>query len=85
MKATLIKDSLPKFNGSAALYKCDPPLDGNGFVVVSATVALYTGPETYIFPANQDGDITGWTELDGSYRGDLDHAQALSGAGYEVA
>lgn len=85
MQATLIKDNLPEFNGSAALYKLAPPLDGNEFVIVSAAEAPYTGPETYIFPASEDGQITDWCELDGSFRGGLDHAQALAGAGYQIA
>lgn len=85
MQATLIKDNLPKFNVSAALYKLAPPLDGNEFVIVSAAEVPYTGPETYIFPASEDGQITDWRELDGSFRGGLDHAEALAGAGYQIA
>ena len=53
-------------------------------VIVSAVVAMFSGPETYIFPANDKGEITDWGELDGSFKGDLDHAQALRNAGYEV-
>lgn len=85
MQATLIKDNLPEFNGSAALYKLDPPLDGNEFVIISAAEVPYTGPETYIFPASEDGQIAEWMELDGSFRGGLDHAEALAGAGYKIA
>jgi len=46
-----------------------------------------SGPETYIFPAKKSGDIfevADWGELNGSYRGGFDHAEALKGAGYEV-
>ena len=65
-------------------YRCTPPLDGHEYVVVSATITLY-GKETYIFAANSLGTITDWRELDGSFRGALDHEHALLNAGYEVA
>ena len=57
------------------------------YVIVSATVVPYSGPETYIFAAHKAGDIfevTDWMELDGSYRGELNHTKALSNAGYQV-
>lgn len=94
--ATLITSGLPDFTGDAALYKCDPPMeyerlvDGEytkdmaEYVVVSATTALFTGPETYIFPADANGNVINWLELDGSFRGALDHNEALQNAGYEV-
>jgi len=81
--ATLIKP-LTGFTGTAKLWKLSDPLDGNDFVVTSATVAPYTGAETYIFPTDSDGKVLSWGELDGSYRGGLDHEEALQGAGYEV-
>lgn len=71
------------------LYRLDPPATwGDDYttvhVVVSAVHAPYSGPETYVFPADPDGAILDWAELEGSYRGGLDHAEALQGAGYEV-
>ena len=81
--ATLIRDHLARFSGHAALYRLEPPLDGNELVAVSATSRF--GCETYIFPANDRGEVTDWGELDGSYRGGLDHAEALRRAGYEIA
>lgn len=77
--------------GEMRLYKLDPPMGGEyvdgpiEYVVVSATVAMMVGPETYIFPADAEGKITDWGELDGSFRGSLDHDRALANAGYEVA
>lgn len=85
--------------GDARLYELSEPVsyvadfddDGNdvlaetSFVAVSAANAVFSGPETYIFPADSDGEVLNWAELDGSYRGGLDHAQALQNAGYEVS
>jgi len=85
MKAVLIKDNLPDFNGYAALYQMTPAHDGHEFVVASAANVPFSGPETYLFPAAADGEIKSFSELDGSYRGGLDHAQALSNAGYTIA
>ncbi len=96
MKATLVRDNLPNFTGRAALYRLDPPLsiekdwdkETKGkiteYVIVSATNAMFGGPETYIFPASADGEVTDWGELEGSYKGDYDHVVALAGAGYAV-
>ena len=44
----------------------------------------FRGPETYIFGADKDGEILSWMELDGSFRGDLNHREALLKAGYEL-
>lgn len=94
MIATEIK-RLTDYTGDARLFKLSPPLktiewDDDTekeyeYVVVSATNAMFSGPETYIFPANEEGEVVNWSELDGSYKGGLDHVQALRGAGYEVA
>ena len=58
------------------------------YVVVSATVVPFgfrgPEPETYIFPGTPEGQVADWGELRGSYKGGLDHAEALKGAGYEV-
>lgn len=87
--ATFVR-KLDHGTGEMRLYKLDPPMEDEyvdgpiEHVVVSATIAMFTGAETYIFPADAEGEITDWGELDGSYRGGLDHEAALSGAGYEV-
>jgi hypothetical protein len=92
--ATLLKDNLPEFRGHAALYKLSTRLAARDFddnvtakykyVVVSAVYAYFSGPETYIFPADKNGTVVSWTELPGSYRGGLDHAKALKHAGYTI-
>ncbi|GGH93961.1 hypothetical protein ACFFGR_09525 [Arthrobacter liuii] len=81
--------------GNATLYRMDPPLCDNEYVVVSAVdiaarfpgfgLRLWESTETYIFPADEDGEIADWGELPGSTKGTLDHTEALRSAGYEVA
>ena len=82
--AKLIREKIKGFNGHANEYQLDPPLDGHTFVIVSATVVPYSGPETYIFESDGNGVITGWMEMEGSFRGGLNHAEALENAGYEI-
>lgn len=92
--ATIVKRDLPGATGTAHLYRLDPPIEDRDYdgshlgtyeyVRVSATYAMFSGPETYIFPADETGEVTSWGELDGSYKGGLDHEEALRGAGYEV-
>jgi hypothetical protein len=79
--------------GDGRVYRLDPPLISEWdersnpveYVWVSATNVPYSGPETYIFPCDKKGNVLTWGELEGSYRGGLDHEEALAGAGYEVA
>jgi len=84
--ATRIRDvhQSPDRNASQAIYRLDPPLDGHNHVLVSAVTVALCGPETYIFGSDENGNIEDWEELNGSYRGGLDHAAALKNAGYEV-
>ena len=97
--ATRIKD-LQGWQGDASLYRLSPPLATQDYdyekeeyeevnyeyVVVSAAVAMFSGPETYIFPGNppEESQPADWIELDGSFRGGLDHAQALANVGYSI-
>jgi len=90
MKATFIRQ-LEGWRSDARLYHLDPAIsfetiDDMGktdYVIVSA--ARMMGPETYIFPARKDGTAINMLELSGSFRGSLDHAQALLNAGYKKA
>jgi hypothetical protein len=82
--ATLIKKGT---SSSGAMWECfqlDPPLAGHEYVRVSAVIAPFSGPETYLFPADSDGEVTDWGELEGSYRGGLDINEALHRAGYDT-
>lgn len=97
MKVATEIRKLESFTGDARLFRLSEPMacgydwesgehkSNTEYVVVSATIAPYSGAETYIFAASESGEIQNWMELDGSYRGGLDHAEALRGAGYEVA
>ena len=94
MKQAVFVKNLEGWTGDAKLYKMLPPLvatdyddktvETHEFVIVSAAVAMFSGPETYIFPATEDGEAKNYSEMEGSYRGGLDHAEALRGAGYEA-
>lgn len=81
--ASYIRD-IDEWNGEAKLYKLSEPLEGYSFVVVSSVVVMFSGPETYVFPSNKNGEVTDWRELKGSYKGDLNHEKALKNAGYKV-
>lgn len=52
---------------------------GDHFVITSAVTVPYSGPETYVFRASPDGEILSWRELDGSFRGGLNHDTAIAG------
>ena len=54
------------------------------YVVVSAA-HTYSGPETFIFPADATGKVTDWSELPGSITGEINHEKALRNVGYEVS
>ncbi len=83
-QAHYVKD-LDGFKGEAKLFRMDPPLEGHKFVVASAVIALFSGPETYLFPADADGKVTDWIELEGSASGTQDHEEAIRNAGYKIA
>lgn len=96
--AKKISGKLNDMNGVAYAYELDPPMKSQPwdeaeepsefkYVIVSATVVPLTGPETYIFGARKAGDavaIADYGELEGSYRGGLNHDVALHNAGYTV-
>lgn len=52
-----------------------------GWVIVSAAIVPFSGPETFIFSADEESLKTGspisWAELPGSFKGALDHQAAL--------
>ena len=66
-----------------AVYQMAPPLQGYEYVVVSAA-CVFGESETYIFGSDAKGQIVNWSELDGSFKGQLSHETALSNAGYKI-
>ena len=60
------------------------------YVLVSAVdldtyISIGSSPptcETYMFPATADGKAIDMLEMEGSYKGDKDHAQVFSNIGY---
>lgn len=98
--ATFIKDLEPRKRGTAKLYRVSPPLTQQcyccdqveaeyDYVIASALISpgaeLGDRQEVLIFGADADGQMLSSGELDGSYRGGIDHEKALKNAGYEVA
>ena len=80
--ATFIRKAAGTWVGDARLYRLSEPLGGFDHVVVSAVTLLSGRPETYIFGSDDSGGETDWSDLPGSFRGAMDHARALGGAGY---
>lgn len=88
--ALFIKDLEPKDRSDQRLYLLDPPLahydpdrKAAEYVVVSACL-VEGAPETYIFAADESGEITNWCEMSGSCKGTLQHSVALARAGYSI-
>jgi len=94
MEATYVRN-LDGWHGDVRLYKLSEPYtmsDWNGqetgtceYVAVSATVAMFSGPETYVFPCSEDGTVIDWGELPGSFQGSLDHQAAIDDFVAQVA
>lgn len=87
MRATLVKQMVSTPTRDVRTYRLTPPMETSEgpteYVVSSGCVALGV-PETYLFRANADGEVASWVELNGSFRGAIDHGQALRNAGYSV-
>lgn len=91
-----VKCDLKGFTTDAVLYQLSEPVEYNknyetgeyqektSYVIVSSANVIFTGAETYIFPANKKGKVLDWEELSGSYRGGLNHNEALENAGYTI-
>ena len=92
--AAHIRD-LDGFTGNARLYRLSHSVQWGGnfdgdtsgeteFVIVSAADVPFSGPETYIFPAEAEGNVVDWSEMDGSFRGALDHERAIAASGWKL-
>jgi hypothetical protein len=85
---------------SVILWKLSPPQNGGDLEYVITSAVDLVDPlievfdtmlgaemascETYIFPANKDGEVLNWTELWGSTKHIKDHEQVIRNAGWEV-
>jgi hypothetical protein len=86
--ATLVK-SLDGFKVGQrlTLYKLSPPLKPKcDHVVISAVRTTFDtgGPETFMFQANSEGEITNWSDLPGSQQGWHDDSVILAESGYVI-
>ncbi len=94
--ATLLSSRISPTGADMRMYQLSEPMVWNHweddeeaeekteYVIVSAVMAFGLSPETYIFPAHPDKGVTSYGELEGSFKGGLDHAAALRDAGYEI-
>ena len=73
MNTNRIARKIKNLNGRQILWEVTPKIDGHKYVVTSASNIEFTGPETYMFAADEKGNIVDWCELPASYRGELDH------------
>jgi len=87
-------------SAKADLYELSEPisytyLDGDNrstaktkYVAVSCVNVPFSGPETYIFPADMSGEILSYLEingsLNGSLRGEFNTKKALRGLGFKL-
>jgi len=92
IKAKFIRDLTDGWTGTAKLWELSEPIqygwislaEKTNFIITSAAYAYETGPETHIFPADKNGIVLNWSELGGSFRGDLDHERVICKAGFEI-
>ena len=75
---------IKEFPNNKILWEVLPRIDGNKYVLTSATNVQFSGPETYMFAADEKGNIIDWCELPGSYRGGLDHKTCFESIGYST-
>lgn len=88
LTATVVNENQPGFRGHVWLVELSHPVAaesmwGAGYDIKDIThlavSAVDTGfiTETYIFPADEDGDIRSWGELPGSMSGSVSHEESL--------
>lgn len=71
-------------NSHQILWEVLPRIEGYKFVITSTSKVQFTGPETYMFAADEKGNIIDWGELPGSYRGELNHEKCFEEIGYKI-
>ena len=95
IEARFVRDVSDLFKDEAHLFKMSQPVEWEDwtpdglrtreadYVVASAAIVLFTGPETYLFPSDPNGEPISWCELPGSYRGGLSIKTAIENAGWK--
>lgn len=81
--ATFIRD-LQDTHDNAKLWKLSRPFrpeysDRSVEYVVSSAVHVLGIPESVLYSADSNGEVLSWSELPGSFRGDLNHQEAIDG------
>ena len=71
-------------NNHQILWEVLPRIEGNKYVITSTSNVQFTGPETYMFAADEKGNIINWGELPGSYRGELNHQKCFENINYQI-
>lgn len=71
-------------NSHQILWEVLPRIDGHKYVITSVSNVQFTGPETYMFAADEKGNIINWGELPGSYRGELNHQKCFENLDYKI-
>ena len=89
--ATFVREL--EWMSDAALYKLSQPVsfhrlaseeeETTGYVIASAVVAPFSGPECLVFPANEKGEAYNMIEI-GGQRGTMSHAEVLGAMGFEI-
>lgn len=75
---------IKQLSSSKILWEVMPRIDGNKYVVTSVSNLTRLGEETYMFAADEQGNIIDWSELEGSYRGEQDHHNCFKNIGYST-
>lgn len=71
-------------NDRQILWEVLPRIDGYKYVITSVSNVQFTGPETFMFAADENGIIINWSELPGSYRGELNHNKCFENINYQI-
>lgn len=75
---------IKNINKHQILWEVLPKINGYKYVITSAKSVQFSGPETYMFGADENGEIVDWCELPGSFRGELNHKKCFEEIGYNV-
>ena len=81
LTATFVKD-LTGWQSSAKLWELSREVEDGycevttRFIITSKVIA-YSGPETYIFPSDPEGDPLSMLEMPGSMKGVVSHEESI--------